>query len=152
MSMSNQQNNSNERLRKKGVELLRHGDRLKALSLFEKAYELKQTPECRSYLGMLTATERGQIRKGIELCQAAIEDEPQNPVHYMNLSKLLYSVERKTEAVDVVFQARGLASSPEVESWVRAIGLRKRPVFSFLSRRNPINKFTGLMLRRFGFR
>ena len=152
MLISDQQNNSNERLRKRGVELLRHGDRLKALSLFEKAYELKQTPECRSYLGMLTATERGQVRKGIDLCQTAIDEEPQNPVHYLNLSKLLYSVQRKTEAVDVVFQARGLGSSEEVESWVRAIGIRKRPVFPFLARRNPINKFTGMMLRRFNLR
>ena len=111
MSMSNRQNNTNESLCKKGIEFLRHGDRLKALSIFEKAYEQKPTPESRSYLGMLTATERGLVRKGIELCQAAIDDEPGNPVHYMNLSKLLYSVERKTEAVDIVFQARSLGSS-----------------------------------------
>ena len=152
MSMSDHQRNSNEWLCSKGVELLRDGDKLRALKMFERSYEIKQTPECRSYLGMLTATERGQVRKGIELCQAAIDADPQNPVHYLNLSKLLYCVERKTEAVDVVFQARGLAPSEEVESWVRTIGIRKRPVFPFLSRRNPLNKYTGLMLRRFGLR
>jgi len=152
MAMDIEQRNSHDWLCKRGIELLRSGDKLRALNMFEKSYEIKSTPLCSSYLGMLTGTERGLVKKGVDLCRASIEDEPKNPVHYLNLSKLLYLVERKSEAVDLLVKARTIAPSEEVETWIMDVGLRKRPVFPFLTRQNPINKFTGLMLRRLGFR
>jgi tetratricopeptide (TPR) repeat protein len=152
MAMDREQRNSPQWLCDRGIELLRNGDRLRALSLFEKSYDINPTAECRSYLGMLTGTERGLVKKGIDLCRAAIEDEPQNPTHYLNLGKLLYMVERKSEAVDLLVKARTIAPSEEVDSWIKNIGHRKRPVFPFLTRRNLLNKYTGLMLKRFGLR
>ena len=152
MSMDARQRNSHEWLYNRGVELLRRGDRLRAFSMFERAYEIKPTAKCRSYLGMLTATERGLVKKGMDLCQASINDEPGNPLHYLNLSKLLYCVERKGEAVDVVLKARGVGNSPEMDEWLMKVGIRKRPVFPFLTRRNPLNKYSGIMLKRIGLR
>lgn len=152
MAMDSSQRRSYEWLCKRGVELLESGDRLRALSTFEMAYELKQTPEIRSFYGMLAATERGLIKTGIELCNSSIEDDPSNPIHYINLSKLLYSVERKSDAVDVMLKASTLGPSEEVSKWIRVVGLRKRPVFPFLARSNTINKYTGLILRRLGLR
>jgi len=152
MAMDIEQRNSPQWLCSRGIELLREGDRLRALNMFEKSHQLGSNPECRSYLGMLTGTERGLVKQGIDLCRASIEDEPKNPVHYLNLSKLLYSVDRKTEAVDLLVKARTIAPSQEVDTWIMSVGLRKRPVFPFLTRQNPVNRLTGLMLRRFGFR
>jgi len=152
MAMDMEQRNSPEWLCNRGKELLREGDKLRALNMFEKSYQIRSIPECRSYLGMLTGTERGLVKKGIGLCRAAIEEEPKNPVHYLNLSKLLYSVERKSEAVDLLVKARTIAPSQEVDTWIMSVGLRNRPVFPFLTRQHPINKYAGLMLRRFGFR
>lgn len=152
MSMDARQRNSHEWLYNRGVELLQKGDRLRAFSMFEMAFEIKPTPECRSFLGMLTATERGLVKQGMDLCQTSISDEPANPLHYLNLSKLLYAVERKGEAVDVVLKAREVGDSPELDLWLRKVGVRKRPVFPFLARSNPLNRFFGLMLKRIGLR
>lgn len=152
MAMNIEQRKSSEWLCSRGKELLRDGDRLRALNMFEKSFEIEPTAECRSYLGMLTGTERGLVKKGIDLCRASIEDDPQNPTHYLNLGKLLYMIERKSEAVDLLVKARTIAPSDEVESWVRNLGVRKRPIFPFLTRRNPLNRYTGIMLKRFGLR
>jgi len=152
MAMDKDQRNSPEWLCSRGKELLKSGDRLRALNMFEKSYELAPNTECRSYLGMLTGIERGLIKKGIDLCRTAIEEDPNNPIHYLNLGKLLYMVERKSEAVDLLVKARTIAPSEEVDSWIRNLGQRKRPVFPFLTRRNPLNRYTGLMLKRFGLR
>lgn len=156
MSMDMTQRTSHEWLCKRGVELLRQGDKLRALKMFELSYELNNSPECRSYLGFLSATERGLVRKGIDLCHSSIEDDPQNPLHYLNLGKLLYSVEKKNEAVETVRKARGMNAPgelvDEMEGWLKMVGIRKRPVLPFLRRSHPINKYVGLMLKHLGLR
>lgn len=152
MAMDSSQRRSPQWLCNRGIELLNSGDRLRALSFFEMAYELKQTPEIRSYYGMLAATERGLVKTGIELCNVSIDEEPANPLHYLNLSKLLYAVERKSEAVDIMLKASTLGPSQEIDQWIELVGMRKRPVFSFLARSNAINKYTGLFLKRLGIR
>ena len=151
-AMDSKQSESYRWLLGRGAELLEKGNRLTALKMFEKAYKLDSTAECRSYLGMLTATERGLVKKGIGLCQKAIQDDPENPITHFNYGRLLYSVERKSESLSVIMKARKIRHVDEVETWLSRVGKRRPPVFSFLTRGNPINKYSGMMLKRIGLR
>ena len=41
-----------------------------------------------SYLGYCIARERGQVREAVRLCQSALNAEPNNPAHYLNLGRV----------------------------------------------------------------
>ena len=112
MAVDREQRNSSNWLCQRGKELLVSGDRLRALNMFEKSFEIEPTPECRSYLGMLTGTERGLVKKGIELCRASIEADPENPRWIQTVHGVGYRLELEANARDVEV-TKGEQPSPE---------------------------------------
>ncbi len=136
----------------KGVRALKQGDSLAALVCFEKAASLASRPVYSSYFGYCIAKERGQVQKGLLLCSEAIEAEPGNTVHYLNLGRIHLVTGNKPDAISVF--RKGLAHGPngEITSLLDAIGTRKPAIFSFLSRSNPINRYLGLILSKLGLR
>ncbi len=158
MSMNVEDSKSPEKLFQYAVQQFKAGNNLRALNMFERSYSYGQSPECASYMGMLIALERGLVKMGIDLCQASIESQPNNSLHYLNLSKLLYNINRKNEASEMALRAKALAPEDNVElceevnTWLLKVGVRSRPVFPFLTRSNPINRYTGLLLKYLGIR
>lgn len=141
-----------DELFKKGVEYLRGDEPLKALSAFEKSFSLKETVQCQSYLGLCIATERGNIKEGLTLCEEALVMEPENPVLYLNLGKTLFKAGRKREAIETVRKGINFGENEDAFSWLQSLGIRKKPVVPFLERKNFLNKYLGLLLKRLGLR
>lgn len=141
-----------EELLRKGLEELRQGNRLLALSFLEKSSRTCRTAACDSFLGYLIAQERGRIIEGLSLCNSALEREPENPIYFLNLGRVLYKAERKREAIETVRRALYYGPCPEAEEWLNAVGIRKRPVFPFLPRKHPLNKYAGLLFSKLGLR
>jgi hypothetical protein len=56
------------------------------------------------------------------------------------------------EALQALRQGMIFGGSPELERVLNAIGVRKSPVISFLSRDNLLNKVLGIILGRLGLR
>lgn len=137
---------------RQGVEHLRSGESLKALSFFEKSFALKETASCRSYLGLLRATERGSLREGIAVCEEAVRAEPSNHALYLNLGKLLYMAGRRQEGIEAVRKGLEQGHDEDAVAWLEEIGVRNKPVFSFLPRDSFLNKLAGLILSRLGLR
>jgi tetratricopeptide (TPR) repeat protein len=137
-----------DQLFKQGLDLLRDDDRLGALSCFEKANGMQKTPEIQSYLARCIAQERGQIREALNLCQESIDQEADNPVHYLNLG-CVYLIEKRTEEALNSFR-KGLSAGEnhEIRHLLEKIGVRRKPVFPFLSRSNLLNRIAGLILAR----
>lgn len=77
-----------ERLFDRAVAALAAGASASALTLLERALKLVDNPSWHSYLGYCIARERGQVKKGRELCLHSLQFEPENPVHYLNLAKV----------------------------------------------------------------
>lgn len=125
---------------------------LTALSHLEKALLLRDSPEWHSFLGVCIARERGQFRKGVELCMTSLAAEPDNPVHFLNLGRVHLAGGDKTAALHAVRQGMAKGGSPELVQLLERLGTRRQPVISTLSRSNPINKFLGMLLRRLGLR
>ena len=71
-----------------GKAALDREDTLVALTHLERALRLQSTPGWYSYLGYCSAKERGQFRKGVELCQRSLAQEPDHPGHYYNLGRV----------------------------------------------------------------
>lgn len=141
-----------DELFKKGVEHLHREEHLQALSTFEKSFKLKETVLCQSYLGLCVATERGNIKEGLTLCEEAVAMEPEDPVLYLNLGKVLFKAGRKHEGIETVRKGLGFGESKDSVLWLQSLGIRKNPVFPFLNRKNFLNKYLGLLLSRLGFR
>jgi tetratricopeptide (TPR) repeat protein len=141
-----------EELLRKGLEELGQGNRLLALSFLEKSFRVCRTSACDSFLGYLIAQERGRIIEGLSLCNSSLEEEPENPIYFLNLGRVLYKADRKREAIDTVRRALYCGPCPEAEEWLNTVGIRRRPVFPFLPRKHLLNKYVGLLLSRLGLR
>ena len=145
-------NSDPDELLEKGIALLKANNPLGALSYFEKASGIRKTPLTESYLGLCIATERGKVSDGVALCRQAIDEEPNNPAHYLNLGKVYLKVKKKTECLDILRQGLAQGDDPEIRKLLEDIGMRKPPVFSFLPRRHFLNRYIGLLLSRLRLR
>lgn len=123
-----------------------------ALVAIEKALKLRDTPEWYSYLGYCIARQRGQHRKGLELCQESLSVEPDNPVHYLNLGRVYLAKGDKAEALRSWREGMAKGGSPELLQQLERLGTRKGAVIPMLSRKNPINHYLGLLFSRLGLR
>lgn len=134
----------------KGQELLRSGLQNAALEQFASAYERDPAnARYRSYYGWAVALIENRVDRGLSLCRSALRDDYDNPEVYCNLAKVLLAFGRKSEALR--YLRRGLMVAPTdpllIREW-RTLGVRKRPVLPFLSRRHLLNRFLGRIRRR----
>ena len=137
----------------RGEELLSRGERLAALSKFEKSLDLgNPDPLCKSYVALLSAAERGELKRGLIISEELLKSNPGEPWLYLNLGKLYLLAGRKAEAVGILREGLVRRWMPEAEELLGSIGLRKEPVFPFLSRGNLLNKYAGLIMSRLGLR
>jgi len=141
-----------DELLEKGIALLRANNPLGALAFFEKAYSISKTPVIQSYLGLCIATERGRVSDAIALCREAMRQEPHNPIPYLNLGRVYLKAKKKTECLDILRQGLAQGDDPEIRALLEDIGMRKPPVFAFLSRGHILNKYIGLLLHRLRIR
>jgi tetratricopeptide (TPR) repeat protein len=97
-----------------------------------------------SYLGYGIALRQQRLSEGLKLCQHAVKMEFYQAENYLNLARTLVLGGHRRAAVRAV--ADGLKVEPDNEQLLdlrHELGLRKRPVLSFLSRSNPINTLLG---------
>ncbi len=137
---------------KKGLRLLGEMNLLGALACFEKANMREQSPLTQSFLGYCIANERGQIAEALNLCRAAIEADPRNPVHYLNLGRVYLKAKKKDEAIIELRRGLSFGDNQDIKSLLESLGIRRKPVFPFLSRSNFLNKYAGLVLNRLRLR
>lgn len=123
-----------------------------ALAFIEKALRLRDTPEWYSYLGYCIARQRGQHRKGLELCKESLAVEPDNPVHYLNLGRVYLAKGDKAEALRVWREGMAKGGGPELVQQLERLGTRIRPAIPILARKNPLNRYLGILLTRLGLR
>lgn len=135
-----------------GIARFRSGDRLGALSFFEKAHALTPSAETASYLGLLNALERGLVKEGLAQCLEAMESDPENPLFLYNIGLVYEKAGRMREAIEMVRKAALFGGGDDCHQWLDDRGIRRSPVFRFLSRSNPLNKYAGLALKRLGLR
>lgn len=133
-------------------EALAEEDCVTALGHLEKALKLDDNPGWCSFLGYCVAKERGQVKKGVELCQRALASESDNPDHYHYLGRIHLLAGQKDEAIRVFRQGVAVGGGTELVALLEEIGSRKPPVISFLHRDNPLNTYLGLFLSRLGLR
>jgi tetratricopeptide (TPR) repeat protein len=136
----------------KGIQSLQQKNLLAALAYFERAYSLRKTPLATSYFALCIATERGKISDAVVLCTEAIEQDPHEPRHYLNLAKIYLKAKRKPECLETLRKGLAQGEEPEIRSMLETVGVRRAPIFSFLPRRHFLNRYLGYILNRLRLR
>lgn len=147
-----QPDNSYDELIEKGIALLNANNKLAALACFDKALATGNSPKLLSYLSYCIATERGRIQEALTLCNEALAQEPDNPVHYLNLGRICLHAGKKNEALAALRKGLSLREDKAIESLLKRFGTRGKPVFPFLPRSNFINRYGGILLHRIKLR
>ena len=135
-----------DELIQKGIQSLQQKNPLAALAYFERAYTIRKSSLATSYYGLCIATERGKVSDGIVLCSEAIEQEPHDPRHYLNLAKVYLKAGRKSDCLETLRKGLAQGDEPEVRYLLETIGVRKPPIFSFLPRSHFLNRYLGYIL------
>jgi len=136
----------------KGLQAYSNGHEYLALVCFENAADLEKAPLYCSYLAFCLAKVRGQYCKAIDLCGEALEKESSNAVHYVNLGRIYELSNQREKALETLRQGLQYQRKNEVLRELEKLGTRGKPIFPFLKRGNPLNKYCGLLLKQLGFR
>ncbi len=141
-----------EKLFNKGSNALARGDTLAALAYFERAVQIEDCPLYSSHLAFCIAKERGQYQLAVTLCEKAIAKEPKSSVHRLNLGRIYFIAQKRSDAIRTFREGLQYERNQHIIDELEKLGTRKPPFIPFLKRENFINKYLGIFLRRIGLR
>jgi tetratricopeptide (TPR) repeat protein len=139
-----------------GVALIRVGDHATAIRRFDEVYKSSDLPKPvsgLSYYALCLSRVRKQHREAIALCERAVSEKPDDPVHYANLAEVYLLANRRMKAVKTTYDA--LEKFPRTKIILdlkERVGERRRPVLPFLARSNPVNMVLGHMRHTWSIR
>lgn len=130
-----------------GIAAADRGDTLFALMQLEQAATAAgRSPLVFSYLGYCLARERRLFADGLALCREALQREPCNAVHFLNLGRIYRSAGARRQAVEAMQRGLRFQRHPLLLKELRELGIRRPPLLRFLPRANPVNRFLGKLL------
>lgn len=130
----------------KGIRLAREEHYHDALKVFDQDLSFAQNPTAMSYYALSLAAAEDNYERAISLCLIAAEKEFYNQDVYLNLGRIFLMNGQKTYAIKAFKKGLKIDSTHEgIICELKRLGIRRRPVLSFLERQHPVNKFLGLL-------
>lgn len=147
---------SSEELFKAALQLIKDKMHWDALSSIKAAIERGGyegvddiPPNYLSYLGLAIALAEKRYRDGAELCEKAIKKEFYNPLYYLNLGKVYFAGGYRLKAINAFYNGLKIdGSHNEIMAELKRIGIRRKPLISFLPRTNVLNRYLGYFLHK----
>ncbi|HUK57379.1 MAG TPA: tetratricopeptide repeat protein [Nitrospiria bacterium] len=136
---------------------LKEGNYTEALVYFRRllaAYEEDASstvpPELLSYFGLALAFGENRTKEAVTYCTTAIKKEFYRPEFFVNLARVYLCANRRSSAVDVLYKGLKIDNQdPAILAELRRLGVRRKPIFGFLTRSHMLNKYLGMMTSRF---
>lgn len=133
------------------MELLSRNHVAEAMKRLEAALQI--SPNNATYLshyGLCVALERDDFTSARKLCERAVKMDPRNPVNRVNLGKVYRLIGDNARAYRTFLRAwKTDKSHPAAATELSRMGIRRPPVFSFLSRSHWLNRRFGIIRARF---
>ena len=135
---------------KTGLTLLRDNYANKALPHMRKAVDLdRNNPYYMSYLGVVLARSEQKWGEAERLCDSAVRMKRNQAQLYLNLAEVYATAGRKDDAVETLQAGLKYARRDvRLNLAINRLVERRPPVFSFLSRRHPLNRQIGRLRHR----
>jgi Flp pilus assembly protein TadD len=105
-----------------------------------------ETPEMISLMGYSLATQSGQLKEGIALCEKALSLSPNRPEHYLNLGRIYLLANKRERAINIFRTGLRVRKDSRIIHELKNLGIRKPPVLESLPRDHMINIIAGKML------
>jgi tetratricopeptide (TPR) repeat protein len=145
-----------ERWYRLGADLARTGRFHEALQPLEQAlaYSAEQPAapfikSLRSFYGVTIAIVRGDLTRGRRMCEEAVFQGALEPELYVNLATVYLHCGRKDLALETLETGLSLSPGNRILKRLRdQLGHRSRPVFPFLKRSHPLNRYAGRLRHR----
>ncbi|HEU4382394.1 MAG TPA: hypothetical protein VFR85_02730 [Anaeromyxobacteraceae bacterium] len=135
---------------KEGLERFLARDLAGAHAAFGRAHRATpRDPQAMSWHGLTLVLVERNLTLGALYCDEALREEGPEPVLLLNQARVQLFLGHRWRAVQAV--TRGLELSPQEPSLraaLEALGWRRRPVFPFLARGNPLNVWLGKLRHR----
>ncbi|MEE8184881.1 MAG: hypothetical protein V3T96_00580 [Thermodesulfobacteriota bacterium] len=129
-----------------GITLAKNGEYKKALNIFEEDLQFTKNPTIMSYYAFCLAAVEKKFEQAISLCLMAIEREFFNPDIYLNLGKVYMVNGQKAIAIKAFRKGLSIDNThPELIKEIKGMGIRRKPIISFLHRKNIVNKHLGTL-------
>jgi tetratricopeptide (TPR) repeat protein len=135
-----------------GMEEAKQGNTLLGIQFLQDAAHTEGLPEARAWLGYCIAKEKGEFARGIALCKESLKKTPRSAEIYLALGRIYLLARKRALAIKTLEQGAKLEHSQEIHRLLQSIGVRKAPLFAFLSRKNLVNITSGRLLARIGLR
>jgi hypothetical protein len=102
-----------------------------------------------SYLGFGIARYERRVKEGLALCQHAVKIEFFEAENFFNLARTYRLMRNRRKMMAALHQAIKISPHhPQISQMAAEVGIRRRPVISFLARSNPINRGLGRLRYR----
>ncbi len=121
------------------------GDFEGAMEIFKNGDIVADFPEAISFYALSISSLYYNHKKAMALCINALKRDVKNPVIYRNLGKIFLKIGEKARAHKAFDRGLELSDNTDNECLmeIEGMGVRRAPVFGFLSRRNPLNRALG---------
>lgn len=139
-------------LLRRGSKALDEGNTLLALVCLRQAAVTIDTPELLSNLAFCKAKELARFEEAAALCRTALEKDPDNTLHYLNMGRILLLQGKKTEAMEIFNEGLNHGPDSRISADLQLLGTRRKPVIPFLHRKHLLNQSLGYILDRARFR
>ncbi|MGB9735480.1 MAG: tetratricopeptide repeat protein [bacterium] len=145
-----------EALFDKAIGLFRKGKIREAFNIIKELVENTDSsiyevePRYLFYYGYLTGIVDHNYKRAIDLCNEALKKEAFHTDFYLYLAKLYILVNNKNMALKLLHGGLKIDNTnQEIISLIKELGIRRKPVFPFLRRDNPVNKVAGKLRSSF---
>jgi tetratricopeptide (TPR) repeat protein len=140
---------------RKGLQALEDRRHLESLAYFESALNLDErssssAPRMKylSYYGLSLSLAAGRTHEAIEMCERALSAEFYNPDLYLNVARVYLSAGQRRRAHKALCQGLRIEKRHAgLIAELRRMGVRRKPLFPFLSRGHLLNRVTGRLAR-----
>lgn len=139
---------SQPQLEQRGIEAIDNGNLPLGFDLLSRLPAETRSPVVRSYLACCIAAELGLVDEAKALCTEAMEREPVNPLHYLNLGRVHLIEGDKKEAIRMFRDGLLYGNNRLIKRELEKLGRRTPPVFPSLGREHPLNRMLGVMRKK----
>ncbi len=139
---------------RKGLRELKNGNYKDALVHLEASIELQKKyygkvsqAKYLSYYGLCLSIATNNLKEAVKFCKKAVELEFYNPDLFHNLGLVYLLSGMRKEAYQTFMEGLKMQHNHrEIILELKKMGVRKRPMFSFLPRSHLLNKIAGKVL------
>ncbi len=131
-----------------GIAAVEQGNTALAMNLFSRLKAAEMTPLLLSYQAYCLACERKTIQKSLNLAMQALRANRTHPLIYLNLGRIYQVAGYEGKALHFYQQGLHYQRHPLLLRKMELLCPRRRCLFPFLSRSNPLNMLTGKILSK----